>query len=167
LADQLFSLSNPHCIIARSLLNFVDCFHLGIPKFLTKLDAVSLFQASRMQRTRVTSLHYLAVTDTSGSVARQQKITHAHESQFPQPFAITYRGKVYSRILFEQTVYNENVEKMCSVLNSFMMMCVCFLSSQSHLKLLQSKEVIRWALKHLKGEESLTPPLDVLMFWAI
>jgi hypothetical protein len=39
------SLSDPHCIIAESLLNFADCFHLGIPKFLAELDAVSLLQA--------------------------------------------------------------------------------------------------------------------------
>jgi hypothetical protein len=64
-----------------------------------------------MRRTRVTPLHYLAATDASGSVARQQKITHAHESpyyhytQFPHPFAITYRGKKYSRILFGQPSY--------------------------------------------------------------
>jgi hypothetical protein len=38
-------LSDPHCIIAESLLNFADYFRLGIPKFLTKLDAVSLLQA--------------------------------------------------------------------------------------------------------------------------
>jgi hypothetical protein len=44
-------------------------------------------------------LRDLAATDASGGVARQQKITHAHESpfyyyaQFPNPFAITYRGK--------------------------------------------------------------------------
>jgi hypothetical protein len=52
-----------------------------------------------MRRTRVTPLHYLAATDASGDVARQQKITHAHESPFYHyapflhPFAITYRGK--------------------------------------------------------------------------
>jgi hypothetical protein len=62
----------------------------------------------RMRRTHVTPLCYLAVTDTSGGVARQQKIMHAHESpfyhytQFPHPITITYRGKKYSRILFEQ-----------------------------------------------------------------
>jgi hypothetical protein len=52
-----------------------------------------------MRRTRVTPLRYLAATDASGGVARQQKITHAHESpfyhydQFPHPFAIIYRRK--------------------------------------------------------------------------
>jgi hypothetical protein len=66
-----------------------------------------------MRRTRVTPLRYLAATDVSGGVARQQKITHAHESpfyhyaQFPHPFAITYRGKKYSRILFGQPSYDE------------------------------------------------------------
>jgi hypothetical protein len=61
---------------------------------------------TRMRRTRVTQLRYLAATDASGGVARQQKITYAHESpfyhyaQFPHRFAITYRGKKYSRILF-------------------------------------------------------------------
>jgi hypothetical protein len=64
-----------------------------------------------MRQTRVTPLRSLAATDASGGVARQQKITHAHESpfyhyaQFPHPFAITYRGKKYSRILFGQTSY--------------------------------------------------------------
>jgi hypothetical protein len=61
-----------------------------------------------MQLAHVTPLTYLAVTNASGGVARQQKITHAHESpfyhyaQFPHPIAITYRGKKYSRILFGQ-----------------------------------------------------------------
>jgi hypothetical protein len=47
----------------------------------------------------------------SGSVARQEKIMHAHESPFyhytqcPHSFTITYRGKKYSRILFGQTSY--------------------------------------------------------------
>jgi hypothetical protein len=54
----------------------------------------------------VTPLRYLAATDASGGVARQQKITHAlespfyHYAQFPHPFAITYCGKKHSRILF-------------------------------------------------------------------
>jgi hypothetical protein len=62
-----------------------------------------------MQGTRVTPLRYLEATDASGSVERQQKIMHAHESpfyhcvQFPHPFAITYREKKYSRVLFGQT----------------------------------------------------------------
>jgi hypothetical protein len=61
-----------------------------------------------MRRTRVPPLRYLATTDAFGGVARQQKITHAHESpfyhyaQFPHPIAITNRGKKYSRILFGQ-----------------------------------------------------------------
>jgi hypothetical protein len=65
-----------------------------------------------MRQTCVTTLRYLAATDTSGGVARQQKITHAYESpfydnaQFPHPLAITYRGKKYSQILFGQTMYN-------------------------------------------------------------
>jgi hypothetical protein len=52
-----------------------------------------------MQQTRVTPLCYLAATDASGSVARQQKIKYAHESpfyhyaQFSHPSAITYRGE--------------------------------------------------------------------------
>jgi hypothetical protein len=64
-----------------------------------------------MRRTRVTPLRYQAATDASGGVARQQNITHAHESpfyhyaQFPHPFTITYRGKKYSRILFGQPSY--------------------------------------------------------------
>jgi hypothetical protein len=95
-------LSDPHCIIAESLLNFVYCFRLGIPKFLTKLDAVSLLfhhlERNENAQTRVTPLHYLAATDASSGDARQQKITNAHESlfcqyaQFPHPFTITYRG---------------------------------------------------------------------------
>jgi hypothetical protein len=31
--------------MTESLQNFVDCLHLGIPKFLTKFDKVSLLQA--------------------------------------------------------------------------------------------------------------------------
>ncbi|PNF15441.1 hypothetical protein B7P43_G18139 [Cryptotermes secundus] len=60
--EALVNLSDPHCIIAESLLNFSDCFRLSIPKFQTKLKGV-----------------------------RWQKITHAHESpfyhyaQFPHP----------------------------------------------------------------------------------
>jgi hypothetical protein len=56
-------------------------------------------------------LRYLAATDASSSVARQQNITHAHESpfyhyaEFPHPFPITYQGKKYNRILFGQTIY--------------------------------------------------------------
>jgi hypothetical protein len=56
-----------------------------------------------MQQTRVTPIHYLAATDTSGG---QQKIMHAHESpfhhyaQFPHLPAITCHGKKYSPILF-------------------------------------------------------------------
>jgi hypothetical protein len=61
---------------------------------------------TKMRRTRVTPLRQPAATDASGGDARQQKITHAHESpfyyyaQFPHPFAITYREKKYSRIHF-------------------------------------------------------------------
>jgi hypothetical protein len=68
-----------------------------------------ILSETRMRRKCVTPLHYLAATDASGGAARQQKITHAHESPFyhyaqlPHPFAITYRGKKYSRILFGQT----------------------------------------------------------------
>jgi hypothetical protein len=56
-------------------------------------------EVKRESNTHVTPLRYLAATDTSGGVERQQKITHAHESpfyhyaQFPHPFAITYCGK--------------------------------------------------------------------------
>jgi hypothetical protein len=68
----------------------------------------AILSETRKRRTRVTPLRYLAATDASGGVARQQKIKYAHESlfyhyaQFPHPFAITYRGKKYSRILFGQ-----------------------------------------------------------------
>jgi uncharacterized lipoprotein NlpE involved in copper resistance len=54
---------------------------------------------TRMRQTHVTPLRYLAATDASGSVARQQKITHTHENpfyhnaQFPHPYAITCHGK--------------------------------------------------------------------------
>jgi hypothetical protein len=107
-------LSVPHCIIDESLLNFADCFRLGIPKFLTKRDAVSLLQAlgkTRMRRTRVTPLRYLSATDASGGIARQQNIIRAHEipfyhyAQFPHHFAITYRGIKYSRMCFGQIMY--------------------------------------------------------------
>jgi hypothetical protein len=63
---------------------------------------------TKTRRTCVTPLRSLATTDASGGVARQEKITHAHEcpfyhyAQFPHPIAITYRGKKYSRIPFGQ-----------------------------------------------------------------
>jgi hypothetical protein len=44
-AEPLFNLSDLHCIITESLLNFVDYFGLSILKFMTKLAAVSLLQA--------------------------------------------------------------------------------------------------------------------------
>jgi hypothetical protein len=59
-------------------------------------------------------LRYLAATDASGGVARQQKITHLHESpfyhyaQFTHPFTITYCGEKYSQTLFGQTSYGGN-----------------------------------------------------------
>jgi hypothetical protein len=34
--EPLFHLSDPHSIIAESLLNSADCFRLGIPKFSDK-----------------------------------------------------------------------------------------------------------------------------------
>jgi hypothetical protein len=72
-------------------------FCLGIPKFLTKLDAVSLLQAfCHLERqTRVTPLRYLEATDAYSGVERQQKITHVPSTTalFPHPFAITYHGK--------------------------------------------------------------------------
>jgi hypothetical protein len=52
-----------------------------------------------MEAKQECTLHYLAATEASGSVARQQKITHAHESPFyhytqlPHPFVITYPRK--------------------------------------------------------------------------
>jgi hypothetical protein len=35
-AEPFFNLSDPHCIVAEILLNFADCFQLGIPKFSDK-----------------------------------------------------------------------------------------------------------------------------------
>jgi hypothetical protein len=58
-----------------------------------------ILSETRMRRTRVTPLRYLAATEASGGVESQQKITHAHESpfyhyaQFPLLLAVTYRGK--------------------------------------------------------------------------
>jgi hypothetical protein len=43
--EPLFNLSDPHCIITESVLNFADCFRLSISKFQTTLDAVLLLQA--------------------------------------------------------------------------------------------------------------------------
>jgi hypothetical protein len=69
-----------------------------------------ILSETKMCRTHVIPLCYLATTDASGSVAREQKIRHAHESpfyhypQFPHPFAITYHEKKYSRIFFGQTM---------------------------------------------------------------
>jgi hypothetical protein len=59
----------------------------GIPKFLTKLDAVSLLKAfchlerneNAMNASYITSL---SGSDASSAVARQQKMKHAHESLF-------------------------------------------------------------------------------------
>jgi hypothetical protein len=42
--EPLFNLSDPHCTIAKRLMNFADCFCFGIPKFPTKLYAVPLLQ---------------------------------------------------------------------------------------------------------------------------
>jgi hypothetical protein len=107
-------------LIVESLLISVDCFYLGIPEFLTTFDAVSLLQASvifskmRKRRTRVTPFRHLAAVDTSGGVARQQKIMHAHESPFyhyavpPTLSPLLTVGKKYSRILFGQTMYISN-----------------------------------------------------------
>jgi hypothetical protein len=95
------------CFIDRPALNLV-----AMPTDLATQAIYSvILNETRMRRTRVTPLCYLAATDASGGVERQQKITHAHESpfdnyaKFPHPFAITYRGKKYSRILFGQTSY--------------------------------------------------------------
>jgi hypothetical protein len=43
--EPLVDLNDPHCIITKSPLNWVDCFFLSIPMFLTKLNALSLLQA--------------------------------------------------------------------------------------------------------------------------
>jgi hypothetical protein len=50
-----------HCIIAESLLDFADCFHLGILKFLTKLEAVSLLQAFCRLECDEHVLHHFAI----------------------------------------------------------------------------------------------------------
>jgi hypothetical protein len=55
------------------------------------------------------------------AVAKQQTIMHAHESpfyhyaQFPHPFAITYRGKKYSRILFGQSGISLMFISVCQI----------------------------------------------------
>jgi hypothetical protein len=41
----LFDLRSTHCIIAKSLLNLLDCFRFGISRLLAKLDAVPLLHA--------------------------------------------------------------------------------------------------------------------------
>jgi hypothetical protein len=70
-------------------------------------SSVVILSETRKQRTHVTPLRYLAATDASGGVARQQKIMHVHDSafyhytQFPHILPL----KKYSQILFEQTVY--------------------------------------------------------------
>jgi hypothetical protein len=107
--ELLFNLSDPHCIITKSLLNFADCLRLGIPKFLTKLDAVLLLQAFCHLEQNENAMNMCYTTSLSGrdrctgGVVRQQEITHTHKSpfyhytQFPRPFAITYRGKNIDR----------------------------------------------------------------------
>ncbi|KDR14205.1 hypothetical protein L798_12006 [Zootermopsis nevadensis] len=115
--EPLFNMSDPHCIIAERLLNFADSFRLGIPKFLTKLDAVSLLQAFRhLVRNENATLSGSDRRIRRGS--EEAKITHAHESpfyhyaQFSHPFAITYRGKKYSRILFGQKTILDATETL-------------------------------------------------------
>jgi hypothetical protein len=112
-----FNLSDPYCIIAESLLNFADCFRLGIPKFLTKLDAVSLLQAFCHLERNENAMNTCYTTSLFGSDRRVRRCCeaannmHAHESpfyhyaQFPHPFTITYHRKKCSQILFGKTMY--------------------------------------------------------------
>jgi hypothetical protein len=67
-----------------------------------------ILSETRMWWTLVIPLRYLAATDTSGSVARQQKITHVHEHPFYTTLSLPTLlpcGRKYSRILFGQTMY--------------------------------------------------------------
>ncbi|PNF24200.1 hypothetical protein B7P43_G16169 [Cryptotermes secundus] len=80
--EPLFNLSDPHCIIAESLLNFADSFCLGIPMFLTKLDAVSLLQTFCHLEQNENATNTCYTTSLSGSHRRIR-----------QPLAITYSGK--------------------------------------------------------------------------
>jgi hypothetical protein len=112
--EPLFNLSGSHCIIAETcwILQIVSAW-ISLMQYQCSKCSVILSEM-RMQRTRVTPLRCLAATDASRSVARQQKITHVHESpfyhyaRFPYPITITHCGEKYSRILFGQTEYTED-----------------------------------------------------------
>jgi hypothetical protein len=72
---------------------------LGIPKFLTKRECDEHV------------LHHFAIWQgqTHPAVLRGSKKSRMrtyHYAQFPHPFAITYNGEKYSRILFGQTSYS-------------------------------------------------------------
>jgi hypothetical protein len=95
-----------------------------------------ILSETRMRRTRVTPLRYLAATDASGGVARQQKITHAHESpfyhyaQFPHLGApLTSRTSGHSLGLFRvQNVFvstrnNNSIQFNSIQFNSSLLMC--------------------------------------------
>jgi L-fucose mutarotase/ribose pyranase (RbsD/FucU family) len=96
------ALSPKACLILRIVFAWI------CQSFQTKLDAVSLLQAFCHLERNENATNMCYTTSLSGGVTRQQKITHAHKSpfyhyaQFPHPITITYRGKKYSQILFEQ-----------------------------------------------------------------
>jgi hypothetical protein len=90
---------------------------LGIPKFLTKLDAVSLLQLfCHLERNmNATNMCYTtslsAITDTSDSVLGSKKsrmhmkVPSTTILSFPTLSPLLYSRKEYSRILFGQTMY--------------------------------------------------------------
>jgi hypothetical protein len=104
------------------LLNFC----LGIPKFLTKLEAVLLLQAfchlewnEKAKNTCYTTLlsgsdkTHPAVLRASKKSRMCMKVPSTTTLKFPHPFAITYCGKNYSWILFGQTSYFVNCWLCC------------------------------------------------------
>jgi hypothetical protein len=58
-------LSDPHCIIAGSPLNFADCFHLGVRKLVTKtwcnIAAPSILSSWAKRECNKHMLHHFAI----------------------------------------------------------------------------------------------------------
>jgi hypothetical protein len=73
----LFDLRSTHCIIAESLLNLPNCFHLGICKLLAKLVAVSLLHACSATSTYYSTSHTscLGAKDALDEAAKNHSCT--------------------------------------------------------------------------------------------
>ncbi|PNF36253.1 hypothetical protein B7P43_G08466 [Cryptotermes secundus] len=102
--EALFNLSDPHCIISESLLNFANCFCLGIPRFLTKLNAVSLLQASCHLKRNENVMNTCYTTLLSGSHRQIWRCKHDYkltlelldtEMEEPEPVEGTEKWSSY------------------------------------------------------------------------